>query len=53
MTTDHTNSTSIENAIKNPNSTAKCTFSGNLDDGYELIWNAHEWLNSLRLNEKT
>ena len=43
VTSDESETTSILNASKSPNSVAECKFTGNLNDGFELIFNSDEW----------
>ena len=44
VTSDQSESTSILDASKFPNSVGECKFSGNLNDGFELNFTASEWL---------
>ena len=43
VTSDESESTSILNASKRPNSVEECKFSGNINDGFELNFNSEEW----------
>ena len=43
VTSDGSESTSILNASKRPNSVEECKFSGNVNDGFELNLNTDEW----------
>ena len=43
VTSDESESTSITNASKSPNSVEECRFSGNINDGFELNFNSDQW----------
>ena len=43
VTSDESGESSIVNATKSQNSVEECKFSGNLNDGFELKFNAGEW----------
>ena len=43
VTSDGSESTSILNASKRTNSVEECTFSGNVNDGFELNFYSDEW----------
>ena len=43
ITSDESETTSILNASKSPNSASECKFTGNINDGFELSFNSDEW----------
>ena len=43
VTSDGSDSTSIMDATKTPNSVEDCRFSGNINDGFELKFASGEW----------
>ena len=43
VTSDESESTSILNASKRPNSVEECKFSGDIYDGFQLNFNSEEW----------